>query len=93
MLALIIGAAQAPVAAAQWSAPLDLNLSGDATEPQVAVDGDGDAVFVWENSSGRIEALTRASGGSLGPVQAVFHVSQTARRPSLRSRSTPTATR
>jgi hypothetical protein len=43
----------------------------DAISPQVAVDGDGNAVVAWTRQGGaydRIEARTRSAAGALGPT-------------------------
>jgi hypothetical protein len=48
----------------------------DATEPQVAVDADGDAVFAWRRFDGaysRIQARTRSAAGILSPVQNISY--------------------
>ena len=62
-----------PVVAAAWTAPRSLSPPGqDAADPQVAVDADGDAIFVWQRFDGtytRIQARTRSAAGSLGAVQ------------------------
>ena len=54
----------------------------DAGAPQVAIDADGDAVFVWErvDNSGneRIQARTRSAGGALGVVQTLSNGGQDA---------------
>jgi hypothetical protein len=67
------------------SAVQTLSASGqDAIHPQVAVDGDGNAVVVWarfDGSAFRIEARRRAAGGGLSAVQilsAVGHEPQLA---------------
>jgi hypothetical protein len=50
--------------------------SQNASQPQVAVDGSGNALFVWKRLDGtsatccyRIEARRRAADGTLGPVE------------------------
>ena len=61
---------------------------------QVAVDGDGDAVFTWTRYDAaftlRAQARARASNGTLTPAQTLSPRGQAATGP--RSRSTPTAT-
>ena len=45
---------------------------GDANEPQVAIDGKGNALVVWGRSDGfhtRIQVRRRFASGSLSPVQ------------------------
>jgi PKD domain len=63
----------APAAAhSGWLAPANLSAAGqDAIEPQVAVDGDGDAVAVWARSDGShyiVQASARPAEGAWGPV-------------------------
>ena len=51
-------------AAPVWSAPFDLSSPFEPTGfPQLALDGDGDGVVVWDGSSG-VLAATRSGGGS-----------------------------
>ncbi|HEX3737348.1 MAG TPA: PKD domain-containing protein [Solirubrobacterales bacterium] len=54
-----------------WQAPVDLSESGEnAYRPQIAVDGAGDAVAVWDRSDGVhtiVQAASRPAGGSWGP--------------------------
>jgi hypothetical protein len=48
------------------------SASSDAVAPQVALDQDGDALIVWQGSSGsgfRTQARARSAAGALGPVQ------------------------
>jgi hypothetical protein len=64
-----------------------LSLAGqDALDPQVAVDADGDAIFVWERSDGtnsRIEARSRSAAGTLGPIQILSAAGQDAFDPQV----------
>jgi hypothetical protein len=63
----------------------------NAAQPQVAVDGSGNALFVWkrlDGSSGttccyRIEARRRAADGTLGPVELLSPAGQNADSPQL----------
>jgi hypothetical protein len=48
----------------------------DASEPQIAVDADGDAVFTWRSSSNRIQTRARSSAGVLGPIQTLSRAGQ-----------------
>jgi hypothetical protein len=84
---LIVGLLAPTSAAAQWTAPVDLSEAGrDASEPQVGVDADGDAVFTWAQSDGanmRIQARARAADGTLGPVQTLSAAGQDAANPQI----------
>ncbi|HEY1335191.1 MAG TPA: hypothetical protein VGF31_13105, partial [Myxococcaceae bacterium] len=79
VLGLLITAVPA-AAGPTWLAPANLSAPGrDATEPQVAVDGSGDAVAVWARSDGSdtiIQASARPAGGAWGPA---VDLSQTGR--------------
>jgi hypothetical protein len=63
----LLGAAPA-VAAPAWLSPTDLSAPGqEANDPQIAVDGAGNAVAIWERSNGTnliIQSATRPAGGS-----------------------------
>ena len=54
------------LAAPAWLAPQDLSAAGqDANDPQVAVDGQGNAIAVWSRSNGTndiVQAAVRAAG-------------------------------
>jgi hypothetical protein len=53
----------------------------DATEPQVALDPQGNALAVWTRSDGsnfRIEAASRPPGGAFGPAQTLSAPGQSA---------------
>jgi hypothetical protein len=64
------GSAWAPPA---WLAPQDLSAAGqDAYDPQVAFDGQGNAIAVWSRFDGTnfvVQAAARAAGGSFGASQ------------------------
>jgi hypothetical protein len=64
------GSAWAPPA---WLAPQDLSAAGqDAYDPQVAFDGQGNAIAVWSRSNGTnfiVQTAARAAGGSFGASQ------------------------
>jgi hypothetical protein len=86
--ALLAGAVAATPASAAWSAPFALSSSGqNATNPQVAVDDDGEAVFVWErvDASGdlRIQARARSAAGALSPVQTLSDAGEDASLPQV----------
>ena len=58
-----------------WLAPQDLSAAGQhAYDPQVAVDGQGNAIAVWQRSDGTntiVQAAARAAGGvrrAAGPL-------------------------
>lgn len=63
----------------------------DAHDPQVAVDGAGNAIFTWARSDGtdpgacctRIQARRRAAGGALGTVQTLSAPGQSASTPEV----------
>ena len=62
----IVQAASRPAGGA-WSGAVDLSLAGgDAVEPQVAIDGAGNATAVWSRNGGAnfiVQSSTRAAGG------------------------------
>jgi hypothetical protein len=68
-------------------APQDLSAAGqDAYDPQVAVDGQGNAIAVWERSNGTntiVQAAARAAGGSFGAAQDLSAAGQTANDPQV----------
>ncbi len=68
-----------------WTNPLTLSSAGQsATDPQVAVDADGDAIFSWARSDGtnqRIQARARSAAGALGAVETVSGAGQNAFSP------------
>ena len=72
LASLVVGVTASP-AAATFSASFDLSAPGqDAFYNQVAVDADGDAVFIWARSDGtnlRVQARARSAAGVLSPVQ------------------------
>ena len=63
----IIQTATRPVGG-PWQAPLELSIAGqNASEPQLAVDGAGDAVAVWRRYDGAnyiVQAASRQAGGT-----------------------------
>jgi len=57
-----------------------------ATQPQVAIDPNGNAVFAWRRSDGtntRVEARARSAAGTLGAVQLVSPAGQNAMAPQV----------
>ena len=68
-----------------WTTPLTLSGAGQSvTDPQVAVDADGDAIFSWARSDGtnqRIQARARSAAGALGAVETVSGAGQDASSP------------
>ena len=74
-------------AAPAWLAPQDLSAAGQhAYDPQVAVDGQGNAIAVWQRSDGTntiVQAAVRAAGGSFGAPQDVSAAGQKAGFPEV----------
>jgi hypothetical protein len=70
---LVVGLLVPTLARAEWTTPVDLSASGqDASSPQVAVDGEGNAVFTWLRFDGtnfRVQAQARSAAGTLSAVQ------------------------
>jgi hypothetical protein len=83
--ALLAGAMAATPAAATFGAPFNLSTAGqNATNADVAVDADGDAVFIWRRFNGtnfRAQARARSAAGALGPVQDLSAAGQDASNP------------
>lgn len=64
---VILQAAYRPVGGA-WGAPLDLAKGRDlSTDPDVALDEEGNAVVVWRGVAGGLQAATRARVGRWSP--------------------------
>ena len=84
---LLVAGLSVPAVAAAWTAPVGLSGPGqDAAEPQLAVDGDGDAVFTWQRFDGthnRIQARTRSAAGVLGAVQTLSPPGENASDPQV----------
>jgi hypothetical protein len=74
-------------ARAAWTAPLTLSAAGkDANSAQVAIDAQGDAVFVWRRFDGtnwRIQSRARSATGALGPIQNLSAAGQNASQPQV----------
>jgi hypothetical protein len=99
LLPALIALAMPAGAHAAWSAPITLSDPGagrHASYPEVAVDPDGDAVFVWQRLDGtmdcgvgsprscsRIEARARSSSGVLSAVQTLTAPAHDAYYPKL----------
>jgi hypothetical protein len=82
----LVGGVAPTVAGAAWTAPVTLSAGGQALEPQVAVDLDGDAVFTWEEFDGtdsRIQARRRSAAGALSPIQTLSAAGQDAHEPQV----------
>ena len=63
-----------------WSPAADLSATGrNATEPQVAVDGAGDAVAVWSRSNGAHTVIQASTGSVAGGWSASRDVSDSER--------------
>jgi hypothetical protein len=63
----------------------------DAVSPQVAVDGNGNAVFAWTRQGGpsdRIQARKRSAGGVLGPIVEVTGAGSFPSNPALDANAT-----
>ncbi len=84
---LAVGLLAPALAGAVWTAPVTVSGAGeDASSPQVAVDADGDAVFVWVRSDGtndRIQARARSAAGTLSAVQNVSAAGEDASSPQV----------
>jgi len=67
--------------------PQDLSAAGqDAYDPQVAFDGQGNAIAVWSRSNGTnfiVQAAVRAAGGSFGAAQDLSAAGQDAHVPEV----------
>ncbi|MGH2950788.1 MAG: hypothetical protein ACRDKX_01940, partial [Solirubrobacterales bacterium] len=72
-------------AAGALGGPTNLSPAGDNSfDPQVAVDGDGDAIFVWHNDGlDWLQTRTRSAAGVLGQTQKLSTVAQDARDPQI----------
>ena len=60
------------VAGGSWgttAVKIETNNEGNALSPQVAVDGSGNAIAVWQNGSVAMWANRYVSGGAWGPVE------------------------
>jgi len=81
------GGAGSAWAAPAWLAPQDLSAAGqDAYDPQVAFDGQGNAIAVWSRSNGTnliVQAAVRAVGGSFGAPQDLSAAGQKAGFPEV----------
>ena len=81
------GGAGSAWAAPAWLAPQDLSAAGqDAYDPQVAFDGQGNAIAVWSRFDGTnfiVQAAARAASGSFGAAQDVSAAGQKAGFPEV----------
>ncbi len=60
---LLVGGAAPTSAGAAWTAPVTVSVPGrDAITPQVAIDAQGDAVFVWRRFDGANTVIQAAAG-------------------------------
>jgi hypothetical protein len=79
--------AAARAAGGSFGAPQDLSAAGQtANDPQVAVDGQGNAIAVWSRSNGTndiVQAAVRAAGGSFGAPQDLSAAGQDAHVPEV----------
>jgi hypothetical protein len=87
LCALLAGGLLAPTLAGAWTPPVNLSEPGqNASFPQVAVDGAGDAFFTWVRSDGtnsRIQAVERSASGILSHVQTLSSPGQDAFDPQV----------
>ncbi len=88
LCALVVAGLVAPaLAGAVWTTPQDISAAGqNASNSQVAVDADGDTVFVWQGSDGtntRIQTRARSAGGALSPVQTISPAGENASAPQV----------
>ena len=61
-----------PPASADFAAPFRVSAAGEGgVHPQLAMEADGDALFVWGEFGGSIKARRRSAAGALGPIQTV----------------------
>ena len=61
-------------ATASGSAPFDLSAAGDyGNDPQVALDGPGNATFVWRSyrDGNVMQTRQRSAAGALGPLRSL----------------------
>ena len=81
------GGAGSAWAAPAWLAPQDLSAAGQgAYDPQVAFDGQGNAIAVWSRFDGTnfiVQAAARAAGGSFGAPQDLSAAGQKAGFPEV----------
>ena len=79
--------AAARAAGGSFGAPQDLSAAGQkAGFPEVAVDGQGNAIAVWQRFDGTnfiMQAAVRAAGGSFGAPQDLSAAGQTANDPQV----------
>jgi hypothetical protein len=84
---LAVGLLVPTLAGAAWTTPVNLSASGQpASQPQVAVDPDGDAVFTWRRFDGannRVQTRARSAAGSLSSVQTLSDPGQNATFPQV----------
>ena len=88
MCCLVLGGgAGSAWAAPAWLAPQDLSAAGQhAYDPQVAVDGRGNAIAVWQRFDGTntiVQAAVRAARASFGAPQDLSTAGQTAYDPQV----------
>jgi hypothetical protein len=78
VLALVVvgflgGTVATTPASAAVGSPFNLSPAGeDGSDPQVAVNGEGEAVFTWQlfdGTNSRIQARARSAGGALSSIQ------------------------
>ena len=78
---MIVQASLRPAGGA-FAAPRDLSSAGqDTSDPQVAIDPDGDATAVWHTDQGVVRAAARPAGGEFAAAVALSAAGQTATQP------------
>jgi hypothetical protein len=84
---LLVGLFIPAPAGAEWSTPINLSDAGrNASQSQVAVDADGDAVFTWIRFDGtnfRVQARARSATGTLSAVKTLSAAGQNAFNPQV----------
>jgi hypothetical protein len=83
-------------AGGSWGSPTTLSEAGEnATEPQIAVDGAGDATVVWRRYDGSddvVQAVVRPAGGSWGSSATLSEAGENATEPHVAVDGTGDAT-
>ncbi len=84
--------ADSPAHTKAWGAPVLLSTgAGDAYDPQIAMDGAGTAVAVWEQWNGPdlVIRANRFNGAAWDPPVLLYTGTGTARDPQIGQRGTP----
>lgn len=79
-IAMTIGVV-APISAqtGTWTQPVVLSTGGQGWEAAAAIDGDGNSLALWDESTtqDQLWSVSKASGGNWGPVREVSAALQT----------------